>query len=228
MALDEESPKITRVITIRPEGNRNVCATFHGSSLDSCWNVSLRTTNENLMVTLKRKSQGIMKVSWLHPLRTVTVCTKFNIHTDIGPPLDPTPQECHLPGRSWRWGTGSCRWASVRSAQMRCLVACPLHCGTSASDTVSLPPGARLLRPLSTHRCASHPAGHRGIGCLAMTTQGTSSDILQSFYLISSFYAEEGLSTSFWVVDSLLWLLDGQSMWIDAVGPWRHVLKDNL
>ncbi len=41
-----------QVIIIHPEDKMNVCAKFHGNLSNSCRNISLKTTNVNLMVVL--------------------------------------------------------------------------------------------------------------------------------------------------------------------------------
>lgn len=46
--------------------------------LDSSWEIWPKTTNVNRMVELAEKS-GINKVSRIHPLATITVCTKLAI-----------------------------------------------------------------------------------------------------------------------------------------------------
>lgn len=48
-----KSQGLTKVVAILPEGNNNVCATFHGNLSKSFWDSSLATTNFNLMVTLE-------------------------------------------------------------------------------------------------------------------------------------------------------------------------------
>ncbi len=47
----------TKVITVHPEVNINVWTTFHGNPSKSCWDISLKTTNVNLMVAPEEKSE---------------------------------------------------------------------------------------------------------------------------------------------------------------------------
>ncbi len=55
MVLDEKS-EIPKVIRIYSEGNMNVWAKFRSNRSNSCSDISLKTTNVNLMVTRKKKS----------------------------------------------------------------------------------------------------------------------------------------------------------------------------
>ena len=64
-------------MTIHPEGNINVCTKFQGNPSNSCWNISLKTTNHSLMVLLWKTKQ-VNKVSGINPLENINVCTKFH------------------------------------------------------------------------------------------------------------------------------------------------------
>ena len=41
------------------------------------WHILIKTTYVNLMVEGDKKSQGIIKVKWSHPLITMNVCKNF-------------------------------------------------------------------------------------------------------------------------------------------------------
>ncbi len=44
------------MITIYPEGAIDVCTKFHGNPSNICLDISLKTTNVNLMAVLEKKS----------------------------------------------------------------------------------------------------------------------------------------------------------------------------
>ncbi len=69
-----KSEEITKLITIHPDGNTNMSTRFHGNPSSSCRDISLRTTNVNLMVALKEKSSS----KRIHHLGIINVGTKFH------------------------------------------------------------------------------------------------------------------------------------------------------
>lgn len=56
----------------------NVCMKFHGNPLNSCQDVSLNTTNVNLLVALEEKSVGRLGTMFCN------VCNKLAIHPIVG------------------------------------------------------------------------------------------------------------------------------------------------
>lgn len=75
---------VTEVITIHPEEEMNVCTHFHGNPID----ISLETTNVNLVVALESKSADHS----LHPLN----CTNVqNLTAWSDWPIQATDQHCH-------------------------------------------------------------------------------------------------------------------------------------
>lgn len=57
----------------------NVCTEFQVNPSNGCWDISLKTINVNLMVTLEEDA----KVSRIHPLETASVCVKFHINIAV-------------------------------------------------------------------------------------------------------------------------------------------------
>lgn len=51
-----KSKEVTKVIAVHPEGKMKVGTKFHGNPFSICRDISLKTTNPNLMVALKEKS----------------------------------------------------------------------------------------------------------------------------------------------------------------------------
>ena len=45
-----------KVATVQTEEDINIGNKFHNSPSDSCWDISLKTTNVNLMVAVEEKS----------------------------------------------------------------------------------------------------------------------------------------------------------------------------
>lgn len=50
MVAIHESKEIIKVITIHLEDKMNVCTTISGNPFSSCWDLSLKATNVNLVV----------------------------------------------------------------------------------------------------------------------------------------------------------------------------------
>ncbi len=55
------------LITVHPDGNVNVGNKFHGNPFSCCQDISLKTTNVNLMVVLEERS-GVTKVIRIYSL----------------------------------------------------------------------------------------------------------------------------------------------------------------
>lgn len=62
--------------SVYPEGDMNVCTKFYCNKSNSCWNIWLQTTNDNLLEALD-ESQGITKVNRIQHLRTMNFCTNI-------------------------------------------------------------------------------------------------------------------------------------------------------
>lgn len=84
---------VTKVLADHPEGDMNVVSECGGNSSNSCWEISLRTANVNLIVALEEKSESV-RIS-------THICTKFqgdrgrrdisNLDRSDGP----TEWQCH-------------------------------------------------------------------------------------------------------------------------------------
>ncbi len=67
-----KSQEINQVFKTYTEGNIHLYTKCHGSPSNSCWEMSLRTTNVKLMVA----KSGDTKVIRIHSLGNMNVCTK--------------------------------------------------------------------------------------------------------------------------------------------------------
>ncbi len=72
MVLDK---KITKEISIDPEGNMYVGTKSHDNTSNCCWDNSQKNTNVNLMMALEERSQ---KLSTIQHLETKNVWTRFH------------------------------------------------------------------------------------------------------------------------------------------------------